>query len=182
MSSTLVSCPDCKKQISRSAIQCPGCGYPLQQKLRELSEKRKSQKSNKKGLGFFHWLIRSTLGLILGSLVCLMVLMPLIGPSKEPSLLKGILVLSGIFFSYYFSFKFTFSDLSLTKGEPAKIKEEKEKPPIESGEYKSFHDNGNLWMKGSYDKGKKVGEWLYYYDDGELDFTENYDQNGNLLE
>jgi hypothetical protein len=29
---SLISCPECKKAISASAISCPSCGYPLQGK------------------------------------------------------------------------------------------------------------------------------------------------------
>jgi hypothetical protein len=27
---SLISCPECKKEISASAASCPSCGYPLQ--------------------------------------------------------------------------------------------------------------------------------------------------------
>lgn len=26
----LISCPECKKQISDTAVTCPSCGYPIQ--------------------------------------------------------------------------------------------------------------------------------------------------------
>ncbi len=32
---SLISCPECKKEVSTSAASCPSCGYPLQGKPAE---------------------------------------------------------------------------------------------------------------------------------------------------
>ena len=32
---SLITCPECKKEISSSADSCPSCGYPIQGKPRE---------------------------------------------------------------------------------------------------------------------------------------------------
>ena len=30
----LINCPECKKEISSTAISCPSCGYPLQEQIK----------------------------------------------------------------------------------------------------------------------------------------------------
>lgn len=65
----LIKCPECGKEISDSAISCPGCGHPMKQKAPEvevqsksdLSERyrkmgEKKKKENKKG-GKLKWII-----------------------------------------------------------------------------------------------------------------------------
>lgn len=37
-----------------------------------------------------------------------------------------------------------------------------------NGNYREWYDNGNLWKKGQYQNGKKIGEWKYYTHDGDL--------------
>lgn len=36
-----------------------------------------------------------------------------------------------------------------------------------NGLYKAYYNNGNLKSRGKYDKGKKTGEWTYWYEDGQ---------------
>ena len=37
---TLISCPECKKEISDEVIRCPSCGKTVAEVLYELSERR----------------------------------------------------------------------------------------------------------------------------------------------
>jgi antitoxin component YwqK of YwqJK toxin-antitoxin module len=63
------------------------------------------------------------------------------------------------------------------------------------GTWKYYHPNGKLEQTGKYNKlGKPDGTWIWYYDTGQLrreedyqnglkdGFSEEYDENGNLLE
>ena len=34
----LIKCPECEKMISSMAIDCPNCGYPIQDYLKEKNE------------------------------------------------------------------------------------------------------------------------------------------------
>lgn len=44
----LITCPDCKKEISSSAVNCPNCGYPIA-KAMEANSKALSKKDKQKG-------------------------------------------------------------------------------------------------------------------------------------
>lgn len=65
----LIKCPECGKEISDSAVSCPGCGHPMKQKApevevqdknnlseryRKMSEKQKKEKKKK---GISKWII-----------------------------------------------------------------------------------------------------------------------------
>ena len=41
--------------------------------------------------------------------------------------------------------------------------------------------NGKLEIKGNYKKGKKIGEWLEYHENGQIEKTEIY-KDGKLIE
>jgi antitoxin component YwqK of YwqJK toxin-antitoxin module len=41
---------------------------------------------------------------------------------------------------------------------------------IKDGPWVSYHDNGQLWSKGTYKDGKKKGPWVDYYKDGTVDY------------
>lgn len=43
------------------------------------------------------------------------------------------------------------------------------------GLLEQYHPNSKLWAKGFYKYGHMIGEWRYYDDDGDLLFTENYE-------
>ena len=53
---------------------------------------------------------------------------------------------------------------------------------IIQGDFKSFYRNGVMSIEGELDKGRYIGEWNYYDDDGSLNKTLNYDKNGALVE
>ena len=53
---------------------------------------------------------------------------------------------------------------------------------IIQGDFKSFYRNGIMSIEGELDKGRYIGEWNYYDDDGSLNKTLNYDKNGALVE
>mgnify|MGYP000844846537 CR=1 FL=1 len=36
------------------------------------------------------------------------------------------------------------------------------------GHWVSYHENGQLWMKGDFKNGEEEGPWVFYYDSGEL--------------
>ena len=40
----LISCPECKKEISDRAHSCPSCGFPLDEYFQELKEKEEEKK------------------------------------------------------------------------------------------------------------------------------------------
>jgi antitoxin component YwqK of YwqJK toxin-antitoxin module len=42
------------------------------------------------------------------------------------------------------------------------------------GYWESYHDNGQLYFKGSYLNGKQHGYWEYYWDNGQLDYKGSY--------
>ena len=42
------------------------------------------------------------------------------------------------------------------------------------GPYKDYHDNGELWMKGSYSDGKEDGPFESYHEDGQLESKGSY--------
>ncbi len=47
-------------------------------------------------------------------------------------------------------------------------------PSVQHGLWKSFHQNGQLRSKGEYEKGLRKGEWVKYFEDGELSDRKNY--------
>ncbi len=44
---SLINCPECKKEMSDSAISCPHCGYVI----------NKTRKNSKKKKGYFTWIL-----------------------------------------------------------------------------------------------------------------------------
>jgi TonB family protein len=49
-----------------------------------------------------------------------------------------------------------------------------------NGEYVSFHEAGGIFRKGNYTGGYQQGQWLEYYPDGKLSFSEKFDR-GELI-
>jgi antitoxin component YwqK of YwqJK toxin-antitoxin module len=45
---------------------------------------------------------------------------------------------------------------------------------VVTGKFQEFYSNGKLMEEGIYDKMKKVGEWKYYNEEGELIKNENH--------
>jgi antitoxin component YwqK of YwqJK toxin-antitoxin module len=35
-----------------------------------------------------------------------------------------------------------------------------------NGDYKTWFENGKLYVEGEYENGKEVGEWIFYNEDG----------------
>lgn len=50
------------------------------------------------------------------------------------------------------------------------------------GEFVSFYENGNISIEGKLDKGRYIGNWNYYDDDGSLNKTLKYNNEGNIIE
>ena len=48
------------------------------------------------------------------------------------------------------------------------------------GEYLTYYENGQLWIKGNFKDGKQEGERLGYYENGQLEFKNNY-KDGKLI-
>ena len=44
----LINCPECKKQVSNSALFCPHCGFPLEKTEKHVNSQVK--KPNKKNI------------------------------------------------------------------------------------------------------------------------------------
>ena len=42
------------------------------------------------------------------------------------------------------------------------------------GPWVSYHDNGQLFMKGTHKDGKKDGPWVFYHENGQLSFKETW--------
>lgn len=42
------------------------------------------------------------------------------------------------------------------------------------GYYITYHNNGQLQIKGEYKNGKKFGEWIWYYSNGKIHYISNY--------
>lgn len=51
-----------------------------------------------------------------------------------------------------------------------------------SGDYKSYWNDGNLKKEGTYHQGKKIGNWKMFYRDKKPALTEEYDENGKLMD
>lgn len=49
------------------------------------------------------------------------------------------------------------------------------------GEYKRYNENGNLSIKGQYNNGKKLGQWIYYNKLGSIETMRTYDEKGNKI-
>ena len=61
-----------------------------------------------------------------------------------------------------------FTDVPFT-GEIKSVKEQGSfKDGKEEGEWVSYYDNGQLWYKGEYKDGKEEGVWVSYWDNGQL--------------
>ena len=41
----------------------------------------------------------------------------------------------------------------------------------ENGPWVNYHDNGQLWEKGTYKDGKRDGPWVFYRENGGEDLT-----------
>jgi hypothetical protein len=46
----VIKCPECKKDVSESAVACPSCGYPISKTVTD-AEKAKEKLEKKKGCG-----------------------------------------------------------------------------------------------------------------------------------
>ncbi|TKC12486.1 TonB family protein [Pedobacter polaris] len=51
-----------------------------------------------------------------------------------------------------------------------------------NSDYKSYWDDGNLKKEGTYNQGKKTGNWKMFYRDKKPALTEEYDENGKLID
>lgn len=49
---------------------------------------------------------------------------------------------------------------------------------VKDGYWKEYYDGGKLRATGAYNKGKQVGEWIYYYPDGKVEQRGKYAKNG----
>ncbi len=52
---------------------------------------------------------------------------------------------------------------------------------LKEGIYYRYYPNGNIKEVGTYHKGKKIGFWQEFTEDGRLDSEYMYDRKGNLL-
>jgi len=51
---------------------------------------------------------------------------------------------------------------------------------LRDGNWKEYYDGGKLRAVGAYDKGKQVGEWVYYYPDGKVEQRGKFSKNGKF--
>ena len=51
---------------------------------------------------------------------------------------------------------------------------------VKDGSWKEYYDGGKLRAVGAYDKGKQVGEWIYYYPDGKVEQRGKFSKNGKF--
>jgi len=51
-----------------------------------------------------------------------------------------------------------------------------------NGSYQSYWDNGSIKKEGFYNQGKKTGNWKMFYRDKKPALTEEYDENGKLVD
>ncbi|MDP4291968.1 MAG: toxin-antitoxin system YwqK family antitoxin [Bacteroidota bacterium] len=49
---------------------------------------------------------------------------------------------------------------------------------VKDGNWKEYYDGGKLRAVGAYDKGKQVGEWVYYYPDGKVEQRGKFSKTG----
>lgn len=49
------------------------------------------------------------------------------------------------------------------------------------GEWIFYYDNGNIATEGSMKENKKIKNWKYYFYSGELQYLHNYDEDGNRI-
>jgi antitoxin component YwqK of YwqJK toxin-antitoxin module len=47
------------------------------------------------------------------------------------------------------------------------------------GDWELFYDNGLIKAKGKYDKNKEIGNWIFYFENGNVEQTGSFDNNGN---
>ena len=66
----LTSCPDCGKQVSRSAVSCPGCGRPIAMRAGPFGGQEKGITTRP---GFWHDPNVGAVGLFILSLVVVLV-------------------------------------------------------------------------------------------------------------
>ena len=71
-----------------------------------------------------------------------------------------------------------FTDVPFT-GEVEGEKQGRVKDGKKEGEWVWYYDNGQLDWKGTYRNGKKEGEWVLYHDNGQLSLKGTY-RNGQL--
>ena len=89
----LISCPECKKQVSSRALECPECAFPLDQEARETGEVK-----NFAAVG--------VVGGILGSIVVAFIASIIVGMSHgEEAAIGTFLGVSavGVGVSFYFT-------------------------------------------------------------------------------
>ena len=51
---------------------------------------------------------------------------------------------------------------------------------VKDGSWKEYYDSGKLRALGAYDKGKQVGEWIYYYPDGKVEQRGKFSKTGKF--
>ena len=51
---------------------------------------------------------------------------------------------------------------------------------VKDGSWKEYYDSGKLRALGAYDKGKQVGEWIYYYPDGKVEQRGRFSKSGKF--
>jgi antitoxin component YwqK of YwqJK toxin-antitoxin module len=49
------------------------------------------------------------------------------------------------------------------------------------GPYKTWHENGNLFIEGQYVKGQKAGNWRFFNQNGELDKEVNFNDTTSVV-
>ena len=71
-----------------------------------------------------------------------------------------------------------FTDIPFT-GEVTGQRQGQFKDGLREGPWVSYHENGQLWMKGDHKNGEWDGPWVYYWDNGQLRTESNY-KDGEL--
>ena len=90
-----------------------------------------------------------------------------------------LVIRDGIYYEKFKNvpFKGTMYRLIITNTTYARVPVGDIKNGLKEGEWQEYHDNGQLWTKGSYKRGVKEGVWLNYYDNGQL-FEKGYYEKG----
>ena len=60
------------------------------------------------------------------------------------------------------------------------VRIERWKNGSKEGEWIWYYENGNIWYKGNFKNGKKEGECIWYHKDGNIWCKENY-KNGKIV-
>ena len=53
---------------------------------------------------------------------------------------------------------------------------------IQDGEHVVYHENGNVYYKGCYEKGKRVGLWGFFDEEGRKIATKEFGENNKNTE